>query len=74
MVRVPGGGTATGETVPGLVPSRVQMLRNAILWSIHHAPPNFQARTAAIQWNGRLATCVLVSGMLRSDAAQEFDK
>jgi hypothetical protein len=64
VVRVPGAGTATGETVPGLVPSRVQMLRNAILWSIHQVPANFQVRTAAIQWNGRPATCVLVSGMV----------
>ena len=63
-IRVRGGAISTGETKPGVVPSRVQMLRNAILWSMHQVPQRFQVRTAVIQWQGRPTTCVLVSGVV----------
>jgi beta-lactamase regulating signal transducer with metallopeptidase domain len=64
VVRVPGAGTASGETNPGAVPMSVHELRNAIFWAIPSIPSGFLIRTAAIQWNGRPATCILTSGMV----------
>lgn len=63
VARVPGVGTASGEKYPGAVPMRVHTLRNAIFWAIPGIPSGFQVRTAAIQWNGKPATCVLTSGI-----------
>ncbi|HLK68829.1 MAG TPA: M56 family metallopeptidase [Bryobacteraceae bacterium] len=55
---------ATGATTPGAVPMRVHMLRNAIFWAVQQMPSNMQVRTAAIQWNGQPATCLLTSRMV----------
>ncbi len=63
VTRVPGAGTASGESVPGAVPMRLHMLRNAIFWAIPSIPGNFQIRTAAVPMNGRAATCLLASGI-----------
>ena len=46
--------SATLET-----PLRVQMLRNAIFWAVRQTPSSADIRTAAVQWNGKPATCVL---------------
>jgi beta-lactamase regulating signal transducer with metallopeptidase domain len=63
MARAPGAGTASGEIHPGAAPMRVHTLRNAIFWAIFAIPSGVEIRTAAIQWNGKPATCVLVSGI-----------
>jgi hypothetical protein len=44
-----------------LVPMRVHMLRNAIYWAAQGLTANSQFRSAAVEWNGRPATCLLVS-------------
>ncbi len=57
--RVPG---PFGEP-QGPVPASIHLVRNAIFWGIFNVPPSVQVRTAPIQWNGKLATCVLLSGV-----------
>ena len=47
------------------VPIRVQMLREALFWPVR-LPPNPRLRTAAVQWNGRPVTCILLGGELGS--------
>ena len=64
VIRLPGAGVASSERFPGVVPMRVHMLRNAIFWAIRQISSNAQIRTASIQWNGKPATCVLVSGIV----------
>jgi hypothetical protein len=64
VIRVPGAGTASGETFPGVVPMRVHVLRNAIFWAIRQLPSNAQIRTAGVQRNGKAVTCVLISGIV----------
>jgi hypothetical protein len=56
-------GSASGEQYPGVVPMRVHMLRNAIFWAIQQTTLN-QIRTAAVELNGKPATCILVSGVV----------
>ena len=63
VVRVPGAGSAAGESELGVVPMSVHALRNAIFWAVSTVRWGALVRTAAIQWNGRSATCVLTSGM-----------
>jgi beta-lactamase regulating signal transducer with metallopeptidase domain len=63
VIRVPGAGTASGESEPGVVPMSVHSLRNAIFWAARGIPWGALVRTAAVQWNGRPATCVLTSGV-----------
>lgn len=43
------------------VPSRIQMLRNAIFGAAETSPSKAQVRSAAVQWNGRPTTCLLTS-------------
>ena len=45
------------------IPTRAHMLRNEIFWSLSEFSAKAQLRTAAIQWNGKPATCILTSGM-----------
>jgi len=61
VVRVPHAGTASD---PGAMPMSVHVLRNAIFWAARFFPSRFQVRTAAIQWKGKPATCILVSGIV----------
>jgi hypothetical protein len=56
--------TVVGEKHPGVVPMRVHMLRNAVFWALQQVPSSSQVRTAAIQWNGKAATCILTSRMV----------
>jgi len=46
-------------------PLRVQMLRSAIFWPVR-LNSAAALRTAAIQWHGKPATCILVSGVTGS--------
>jgi hypothetical protein len=50
------------------VPSRIQMLRNAIFWAAEISPSNAQIRAAAVRWNGRPTTCLLTSRVTGSAA------
>ena len=61
VVRVPHAGIASE---PGAVPMSVHTLRNAIFWAVRPFPSRFQIRTAAIQWKGKPATCILISGIV----------
>ncbi len=53
-------GTFDEKPVP-LVPMRVHMLRNAIYWAAQGLTATSQFRSAAVEWNGRPTTCLLVS-------------
>jgi hypothetical protein len=44
-----------------LAPMRVHMLRNALFWAGQGLTAGSQFRRAAVEWNGRPATCLLVS-------------
>ncbi len=61
-VRIGSGNVGYDETPVRAIPMWVHLLRNAIFAPV---PPVSGAglRTAAIQWNGNPATCLLVSGM-----------
>ncbi len=75
VVRISNGFRRVAGNDPGSVPSRVHMLRNAIFWAVRQSPSSAQLRTAEIQWNGKPATCVLVSqvnaGQLQTRAWNE---
>ena len=61
MARV---GTQSGsfdEKPVGIVPMRVHMLRNAIFWAAQGLTAASQFRSASVEWQGRAATCLLVS-------------
>jgi hypothetical protein len=58
-------GTFDEKPVPP-VPMRVHMLRNAIYWAAQGLTTTSQFRSAAVEWNGRPGTCLLVSD--RSEA------
>ncbi len=60
--RSAGFGMAAGEKYPGVIPMRIQMLRNAIFWAVVPIPDS-QIRVASVQWNGRPATCIMSSRM-----------
>ena len=66
MTRV---GTLTGtfdeKPVP-LVPMRIHMMRNTLFWAAQGLTANSQFRSAAVEWNGRPATCLLVSDQLET--------
>jgi beta-lactamase regulating signal transducer with metallopeptidase domain len=64
VVRVRGAGIASGETEPGAVPMSIHTLRNAIFWAVAGIRSGSLVRTAAIQWNGKPATCILTSGIV----------
>ncbi len=61
LVRIGYRGQVLEDKHVDSIPSRVQMLRNAIFWAIQSAPSNAQLRTAAAVWKGRPVTCVLTS-------------
>jgi hypothetical protein len=61
LTRVNTGGTTYDEKPAGLLPMRVHMLRNAIFWAAQNPSAGAQFRSAAVEWNGRPATCLLVS-------------
>ena len=65
VVRIGSRGQTVEEKHVSMIPMPVQMLRNAIFWA---APgrnfSNAQIRTAAVRWNNKPATCVLVSGVV----------
>jgi hypothetical protein len=44
-----------------ILPMRVHMLRNSIFWAAQGLTANSQFRSAPVKWNGRPATCLLVS-------------
>ena len=52
-----------------IIPTRAHMLRNEIFWAVEQYTVKAQIRTAAIQWNGKSATCILASGV-SGDAVQ----
>lgn len=49
------------EKPVALVPMRVHMLRNSIFWAGQGLTASSQFRSAAVEWNGRPTTCLLVS-------------
>jgi len=61
IVRIGSQGITVEDRHVTQIPSRIQMLRNSIFWAAETAPSDAQIRTAAVQWNGRPATCVLTS-------------
>jgi beta-lactamase regulating signal transducer with metallopeptidase domain len=63
VVRVASGGRTMEEEHVSMFPMRVQTLREAILWTLPASPSNAQIRAAAVQWDGRPATCLLISNM-----------
>ena len=46
-----------------MIPMRVHGLRSAIFWAAREYASGDQIRSAAVQWNGRPATCLLFSKM-----------
>jgi beta-lactamase regulating signal transducer with metallopeptidase domain len=46
-----------------MIPMRVQNLRSAIFWAAREYASGDQIRSAAVQWNGRPATCLLFSNV-----------
>jgi hypothetical protein len=65
-VRNGSNGWSFAEPPVATLPMPVHVLRNAIFWAGQDPPANAQMRTAAIQWNGRPATCLLTSGVVAS--------
>ncbi len=63
VVRIAFGGRTLEDQPVTQVPMRVQSLRNAILWTIREGTSRVQIRSAAIQSNGKPATCLLLSNM-----------
>jgi beta-lactamase regulating signal transducer with metallopeptidase domain len=61
LVRVDSGGLTVEDKHVSQIPMRALMLRNAIFWAMQATP--FQIRTASAAWNGKAATCLLLSGM-----------
>jgi beta-lactamase regulating signal transducer with metallopeptidase domain len=61
LVRVDSGGLTVEDKHVSQIPMRALMLRNAIFWAMQSPP--FQIRTASATWNGKPATCLLLSGM-----------
>ena len=57
-------GTRTGtfdeKPVP-ILPMRIHMLRNTLFWAAQGLTASSQFRSAAVVWNGRPTTCLLVS-------------
>jgi len=64
LVRISSRGQVWDQQRVAAIPMRVQMLRGAIFWAVKATPSSWQIRTAAVQWNGRPATCLLVSGFV----------
>lgn len=46
-----------------MIPMRVHGLRSAIFWAAREYASGDQIRSAAVQWNGKPATCLLFSNM-----------
>jgi hypothetical protein len=64
MARIGSGGQIADENPVDAIPMRVQMLRDAIFWAgARMSPASAAIRTAAVELNGKPATCVLVSRM-----------
>jgi hypothetical protein len=57
------------EKPVGLVPMRLHMLRNNIFWAAQGVTAASQFRRAAVEWNGRPTTCLLVSDEQQADAS-----
>ncbi len=57
-----GGQVREGPHVT-MIPTRVHGLRSAIFWAAREYASGDQIRSAAVQWNGRPATCLLFSRM-----------
>jgi beta-lactamase regulating signal transducer with metallopeptidase domain len=62
---ISGGRRLEGPHVT-MIPMRVQSLREAIFWAARDYDVSVQIRSAAVQWNGRPATCLLLSRMTGS--------
>jgi hypothetical protein len=60
VVRISNQGQLLENTT---VPMRAHMLRNEIFWAIEGYAANAQLRTAQVQWNGKLTTCILASSI-----------
>jgi len=56
-------GMQAGDPPQSFVPTRIHMLRGSIFWAVRNTPSSAVIRTAAAQWNGKPATCLLLSGM-----------
>jgi beta-lactamase regulating signal transducer with metallopeptidase domain len=59
---ISGGAHLEGPHVT-MIPMRVHGLRSAIFWAAREYASGDQIRWAAVQWNGRPATCLLLSNM-----------
>ena len=59
--RVFQNGIAYDEKTPGPIPLRLQMVREAVLWSMYHVRPGAGMRMASAKWNGMDVMCALLS-------------
>jgi beta-lactamase regulating signal transducer with metallopeptidase domain len=53
------------------IPMRAHMLRNEIFWATEGYAARTQLRTAQVQWNGKLASCILASPVAEAAAATQ---
>ena len=61
VTRWTGGGRTVEDRHSSTIPSLIQTLREAIHWADRNLPN--RTRSAAVEWNGRPATCLLLSNM-----------
>ncbi len=63
VVRIASNGRLSENAHVEAIPTRAHMLRNEIFWAVAQYTLRTQLRTAAVQWNGKPATCILASGI-----------
>ncbi len=68
LVRIDNGGLTVEDKHVTEIPMRAQMLRNAIFWAIQAPQRDVQIRTAAVAWNGKQVTCLLISKVIGPSA------
>jgi hypothetical protein len=61
MTQLLSGGRLLRDQHVTMIPMRVHGLRSAIFWAAREYASGDQIRSAAVQWNGRPATCLLFS-------------
>ncbi len=61
-------GQLTEDSHVAVIPMRLHMLRNEVLWATRWFGPNARLRIAKIAWQGKPATCILGSAPTQVDA------
>lgn len=57
-----------------VIPMRAHMLRNEVLWATRGLGNGIRMRTAKVEWQGKPATCLLVSEGEQSTAGRSWDE